>query len=202
MVTPRATRAAAPARRHRTARQLTSFHDLVERARQGDEEALATLYLNHVAMVHGYLRACRAVDPDDLTSEVFLGMLRSLDRFEGGQPEFRRWLMTIAHRRLVDQRRRHYRNRVELASTGSFDELSGDVPSLPAVGLDPELIAAFEDLTETQRQVLALRFVADMSLQGVAAITGRPVGAVKSLQNRGLRSLRRRLPELRPRRGV
>jgi RNA polymerase sigma-70 factor (ECF subfamily) len=179
---------------------MTSFDELVAGARGGDQEALSNLYLNHVSMVYGYLRACRAVDPEDLTSEVFLGMLRNLDRFDGGHPEFRRWLMTIAHRRLVDQRRRDYRNRIDLASSDSLDELStAQVPEAPVSNLDPELIAAFEDLTCTQREVLALRFVADVSLQGVSVIIGRPVGAVKALQNRGLRSLRKRVAHLRDR---
>ena len=172
-----------------------SFSRLVADAKDGDEDALALLYLNHVAMVYGYLRACGASEVDDLTSEVFVGMLRGLARFDGDQEAFRRWLMTIAHRRLVDHRRSGSRNRTEVAEPWSLDGIrTGPVDIEPRpVMIDHALVQAFDRLTDAQREVLALRFVADVSLRGVAAITGRPTGAVKSLQNRGLASLRQQL---------
>ena len=181
-----------------------SFERVVQAAKVGDQDAITTLYLGHVAMVHGYLRACMAYEPEDLTSEVFLGMLRGLARFNGNHPDFRRWLMTIAHRRLVDQRRRQAGNKVNLSAPSSLEavETNGDGHDLPAVEMDSELVAAFGCLTNAQREVLALRFIADVSLRGVASITGRPRGAVKSLQNRGLESLRRHLPDLRAEQGA
>jgi RNA polymerase sigma-70 factor (ECF subfamily) len=49
------------------------------------------------------------------------------------------------------------------------------------------------DLTPDQRHVLALRVIADLSLEQVAAATGKPVGAVKALQHRALATLRRKI---------
>ncbi|MFV0523879.1 MAG: RNA polymerase sigma factor [Acidimicrobiales bacterium] len=167
----------------------------MDRARAGDDDALSVLYLNHVAMVYGYLRACRAADPEDLTSEVFIGMLRGLGRFQGAQVDFRRWLMTIAHRRLVDEQRRSIRNPHDLTDPQLMQQRppSNNVTELKAIEVDEDLITAFSRLTDAQREVLALRFVADVSLQDVAAIIGRPVPAVKSLQSRGLAALRREM---------
>ena len=54
---------------------------------------------------------------------------------------------------------------------------------------DPALAAALAGLTPEQREVVVLRFVADLSLETIAEMTNRPVGAVKSLQHRGLRNL-------------
>lgn len=182
-------------RRGKTSSGTTAFDRIVRQARAGDQDAVSILYLNHVPMVYGYLRACGANDLDDLTSEVFVGMLRGLARFEGDQPAFRRWLMTIAHRRLMDHRRAGARNRIDTTEPSSLEALR-----TTAIGIEPttalvddELVAAFERLTDAQREVLALRFVADVSLRGVASITGRPTGAVKSLQNRGLSMLRQHL---------
>lgn len=173
-----------------------AFERTVQAARTGDHDAVSALYLDHVAMVYGYFRACGVSDPDDLTSEVFMGMLRGLAKFAGDHPAFRRWLMTIAHRRLVDSRRRQGASKIELSEPASLELLSGDErgADLKAVEIDAELVDAFGRLTDPQREVLALRFIADVSLRGVAAITGRPTGAVKSLQNRGLETLRRNLP--------
>jgi RNA polymerase sigma-70 factor (ECF subfamily) len=171
----------------------------VRQAKAGDDDAVSLLYLNHVAMVYGYLRACGVGDLDDLTSEVFIGMLRGLKRFDGDQAAFRRWLMTIAHRRMVDYRRQGGRNRTDTVEPHSLEGLRTSAVDIEprAVMVDDDLVQAFERLTDAQREVLALRFVADVSLRGVAAITGRPTGAVKSLQNRALASLRQHLaPEM------
>ena len=174
-----------------------SFDHIVRAAKVGDQDAVSVLYLNHVAMVYGYLRACMAQEPEDLTSEVFLGMLRGLARFDGNQPDFRRWLMTIAHRRLVDQRRSQAVSRVNLTEPSSLEavEANRDLQEIHGAKMDSDLVAAFGSLTDAQREVLALRFIADVSLRGVASITGRPRGAVKSLQNRGLQSLRRHMSD-------
>jgi RNA polymerase sigma-70 factor (ECF subfamily) len=139
-------------------------------------------------------------DPDDVTSDVFIGMLGNLHRFDGGRAEFRRWLMTIAHRRLVDHQRRLFRDRSEPAEPATLDRSArrATVTELCPVTVDEDLIAAFARLTEAQREVLALRFLADVSLQEVSEIIGRPVPAVKSLQNRGLASLRRSIGEHSP----
>jgi RNA polymerase sigma-70 factor (ECF subfamily) len=51
-----------------------------------------------------------------------------------------------------------------------------------------ELLA---ELTPDQRDVLLLRVVADLTVEQVAEVVGKPAGAVKALQRRGLAALRR-----------
>ncbi len=149
------------------------------------------LYRNHVGLVYGYLRACGAPDAEDLTADVFVGMLRNLHSFTGGPNEFRAWLMTIAYRRRVDAGRRVAGKGSEPHEPQSFEAFQSAAPSeLMACEIDPRLVAAFSALTDSQREVLALRFVADLGLERVAALTGRPVGAVKSMQHRALAALR------------
>jgi RNA polymerase sigma-70 factor (ECF subfamily) len=46
-----------------------------------------------------------AVDPEDLTSDVFVAMVRSIHTFDGSERAFRAWLFSIAHHRLLDDRR-------------------------------------------------------------------------------------------------
>ncbi|MGI9598758.1 MAG: RNA polymerase sigma factor [Acidimicrobiales bacterium] len=182
-------------RARRRRRTTSSFEQVIQAAKGGDDGAVSDLYLNHVAIVYGYLRTCGLTEAEDATSEVFIGMIRGLARFNGDELDFRRWLMTIAHRRMVDQRRRLGRNRTELSDVATLESMGNGraTPDLRALELDSTLVEAFGRLTEAQREVLALRFVADMSLQGVAVVTGRPTTAVKSLQNRGLESLRKHM---------
>lgn len=149
------------------------------------------LYTDHVELVYGYLKACGVRDAEDLTSEVFIGMLRGLSSFRGGPADFRSWLMTITYRRMVDDRRRRQTDRSSPTEPAELISLRTDRPKEPLPHrIDRRLIDAFSSLTTEQREVLALRFVADLDLRTVAEITERPVGAVKAMQHRGLQSLR------------
>ena len=135
------------------------------------------------APVHNYLRAAGASDSEDLLSDVFVDVLRGLARFRGDDDALRRWVFTIAHHRLVDEHRRRARSRRLLRTHAELRVAP------PVDALDPALVVALGALTPDQREVVVLRFVADLSLETVAAMTDRPVGAVKSLQHRALRNL-------------
>jgi RNA polymerase sigma-70 factor (ECF subfamily) len=137
--------------------------------------------------VHGYLRASGAIESEDLLSDVFLDVTRSLRRFQGDDDALRRWVFTIAHNRLVDERRRIARRRKVAAA-----ELVQPMRP-PPEPFDAELEAALRQLTQDQQDVVVLRFVADFPLETVAAMMGRRVGAVKALQHRALAQLQSRL---------
>ncbi len=143
-------------------------------------------YRDLAPAVLGYLRSQRACDPEDLLGEVFLQVTRDLARFRGDRDDLRRWVFTIARHRLVDDRRRRARR------PQALDRELPDVPAVPpAEALDPDLVAALALLTDDQREVIALRFIADLPLDDVAKVTKRKVGAVKALQHRGLATLAR-----------
>lgn len=147
----------------------------------------ADLYRQLAPAVLGYLRSQRAPDPEDLLGEVFLQVARDLPRFKGEPTALRGWVFAIARNRLLDARRRASRRPVV-----ATDEVP-DVPeaSGPAEPFAPELLAALAQLTPDQREVIGLRFVADLALEDVARITGRKVGAVKAMQHRALAQLAR-----------
>ena len=137
--------------------------------------------------VMGYLRGQRVDDPDDLLGEVFYQVTRSLPSFEGDAEDLRRWVFSIARNRVIDSRRRRSR-RPRTVALGRYDQEVA-APSDP----DDELLAALGMLTDDQREVIALRFIADLSLEDVAHLTGRTVGATKSMQHRALAQMARRL---------
>ena len=156
--------------------------------------AAERLYADLAPAVAGYLRVQRAAEPEDLTSEVFLGVFRGLGSFEGGEAQFRSWVFTIAHRRLQDERRRLAR-RPQLATVAPESVgPAGDVEreALELLG-EQWVIGLCARLPPDQRTVLLLRVVADLPAEEVARVTGKTVGAVKALQRRALHSLRRKL---------
>lgn len=140
--------------------------------------------------VRGYLRGQGVPDPDDVLSEVFLQVARSMPRFRGDDEDLRSWVFTIARNRVIDDHRR--RKSRPIASGGPVPDAAAP-PATPPV--DPVLVAALAQLTPDQREVVVLRFVADLSLEQVAAITKRSDGAVKSMQHRALEQLARILSE-------
>jgi len=88
------------------------FDEVLSSARTGDVAALGEMYRFYQPSLVRYLRANAPDAADDLASETWLDVAGGLERFSGGEPDFRRWLFTIARRRLLDDRRRIIRRRM------------------------------------------------------------------------------------------
>jgi RNA polymerase sigma-70 factor (ECF subfamily) len=171
-----------------------SDSELVLRAKAGDQYAFTAIYERYSAAIYRYIyfRIGEAELAEDLQAEVFLRMLEGMERYEDRGWPISAWLYRIAHDRTVDMiRRRRNRQQVPLeAWSGTCDGPDTTVD----VRLDhEELNRVLDDLTDEQRQVIRLRFMADMSVQEVAQRLGRTEGSVKALQHRGIQSLARRL---------
>ncbi len=149
------------------------------------------LYRELAPAVLGYLRSQRLPDPEDVLGEVFLQVARDVHRFDGDDAAVRRWVFAIAHNRIIDDVRR--RSRRPQLSDHAVPERSSPPPGDP---FDEDLSSALAQLTPEQREVVGLRFVADLPLEAVAELTGRRVGAVKAMQHRALATLARALEEV------
>ena len=174
---------------------LAGWEPTLDRARAGSSDAFELIYASLAPVVAGYLRMSGVRDVDGITNEVFLHVLRGVRRFRGEWPAFRSWVFTIAHHRMVDDRRAAARRPVvvPLESIGE-DAPTGDVEQDALDTLsDDRLRALLDGLSADQRAVLLLRIVADLPLEQVADAVDKSVGAVKALQHRALASLRRAL---------
>jgi RNA polymerase sigma-70 factor (ECF subfamily) len=172
-----------------------AFTTVLAAAQAGDSWAFELLYRELAPTVAGYFRVQGAVEPDDLTSEVFIGVFRALALFTGSEAEFRSFVFTVAHRRLTDERRRIARQpaRVEILDDGG-PVAGGDVEDDAFVRLGTSWVCELcARLVVDQRDVLLLRLVAGLTVEQVASTIGRSVGATKALQRRGLVALRREL---------
>ena len=141
------------------------------------------MYEQLAPAVLGYFRTHGMRDAEGLTGDVFVAVTERLPRFRGDDAALRRWVFTIAHHRRVDEIRR----------SGRRPELLTDDPDPPPAQdptpFDEDLVAALARLTPEQRDVVVLRYLADLPIAAVARITGRRSGAVKMLQARGLEAL-------------
>jgi RNA polymerase sigma factor (sigma-70 family) len=181
-----------------------AFDDVLSAAQAGAGWAFEVLYRDLAPSVTGYLRLHRAVEPDDLASETFIGVFTGLQGFSGDEAALRAWVFTIAHRRLVDDWRRRSRRPQVSDDPGDLSELvGGDVEDDALVGIGTENVHRLcAELPDDQRSVLLLRILADLTVEQVAQAMGKTEGAVKALQRRGLRSLRTRLENAQEKVGV
>lgn len=167
------------------------FAALLADARRRAPWALERIYTTLSPAVAGLLRAQGAAEPDDLTSEVFVGVLRNLDRFEGDAASFRSWVFTIAFRRLADERRLRRRR----PRPGRLED-EPDRPSAVDVEADAHRALAADRvrrlcdrLPARQRDVIVLRLFGRLSVDEVARALGATPSAVKGLQRRGFATL-------------
>lgn len=173
------------------------FPQTLQAARAGAEWAWASIYRDLAPSVLGYLRGRGADDPEDLTGEVFLQVVRDLPRFAGDERGFRAWVFVIAHHRLVDEGRRRGRRPVEPRAEVNEDERrSGDVEVEALEGVAADRVRRIiEQLAPDQREVLLLRILGALTVTEVAEVLGKSQGAVKALQRRGLEAVKRELSQ-------
>ncbi len=172
----------------------------------GDRDAFRILVDREAAAV---VRACHRVlgdlgEAEDVAQEAFVTAYRSLATWRGEGP-FGAWLARIAVRLAVRQAAR--RKSIAWARPAPGEDHDERLRALPAgASADPERLvllgerqqsvrAAVARLDEPYREVVALRFFAERSLDEIATITGRPLGTVKTHLHRGLIRLRERLDD-------
>lgn len=142
--------------------------------------------------VGNYLTLRGVADRDDVASEVFLAVFERLASFTGSEAKFRSWVFAIAHNKAADVHRREFRRPwSEIAYDAGLEWLGGNVEEEALTSLGVERVRRLIDsLPETQRDVLMLRIVADLTVDQVATVLGKTSGAIKQHQRRALNLLR------------
>jgi RNA polymerase sigma-70 factor (ECF subfamily) len=189
--------------------------ELVEQARDGDDAARQALLTRHrqrlCAMVAARLdrRLAARLDPSDIVQEALAEAARKLDDYLRDRPlPFYPWVRQIAWERLLKLHRHHLHTAKRSVrreepqplplSGGSAQELaerlmtSGTSPSRRLIRdeLRGRVQAALARLDETDREVLVLRYLEQLSNRETAAVLGLGEGAVKMRHIRALERLR------------
>lgn len=166
---------------------------LVSRAQNGEVEAFALLYREYFGQIYRYtyLRVGQIQQAEDITQEVFLKVLDSIGSYRYTGAPFGSWLFRIAHNLIID----HYRK-----SKKEFTLLTESIVSVehddPARTLESSMEAqavkaAIETLPPKQKEVISMRFGAEMSVAETAKAAGKTEGTIKKLQFEALAKLRR-----------
>jgi RNA polymerase sigma-70 factor (ECF subfamily) len=179
-------------RAQRGGTELLDEESWVRRAQEGDAGALAFLFETHFERVYRYVyaRLHDHAEAEDLTQQVFERMLRSIRSYQPRGAPFASWLFRIAHNMLVDRVRRAKTEERSLATVSrGIDYLDPEEHALSHLEAG-DVADLLEQLSDAQRQVLQLRFAAELNVAETAHVMQRSVDAVKSLQYSALKALR------------
>ncbi len=172
---------------------------LVTEAQRGDRESFGRIFDLYHLPVYRYVlaRVGSAADAEDIAAETFVAAFGAIGRFRWQGPPFEAWLFRIARSKIADhQRRLHRRPPPANIDACAPDLLVGDEDVANQVVRRDEqqrVLGAMSHLSNDQRDVLALRFFAGLSLEEAAGALGRSPAAVKQLQFRAVTALRRRM---------
>ncbi|MEU4221741.1 sigma-70 family RNA polymerase sigma factor [Actinoplanes sp. NPDC026623] len=172
---------------------MSSDDELAERLRDGDEKALRTAYDRHGAAVLYLAQRMlgNRADAEDVTQVTFVAAWAGRDGFDPQRGTMLGWLLGIARRKAVDRLRSAARD-LRVTETVRA-QLAPDERETPERIVD-RLVVADElgRLPQEQRRTLELAFYDDLTHPQIAAVTGLPLGTVKSHIRRGMANLRRR----------
>jgi RNA polymerase sigma-70 factor, ECF subfamily len=175
---------------------IADVRRLVDRAQQGDRDALEELYLLHFDRIYSYLHMSvgNRYDAEDLTTQTFVKMLESIGRFRWQAVPFSAWLFRIAHNLAMDHFRasRRWQPEEDVPEPPGSEEASAEDQAMHVIGRQ-SMLELIDKLSPEQQQVLTLKFVFNFPNAEVATILGKTEGAIKSLQHRALVSLEKQL---------
>jgi RNA polymerase sigma-70 factor (ECF subfamily) len=173
--------------------------ELIDRARGGDSAAYGELVRRHqqIAFRTAVVFTRSAADAEEAAQDAFVKAWRALPRFRDGEP-FRPWLLAIVaneartRRRAAGRRAEWTRRAAAAEGARAGGEASGPDPLALAIAGERrgELLGALAALRARDREVLALRYLLDMSEAELAVTLGCRRGTVKSRLSRALERLR------------
>lgn len=177
----------------------TSDEAALVRAAQQNPVAFGALYERYADRVYAYLRARTgsAEDASDLTQQVFVQALEALPRYRLRSVPFAAWLFRIARNLATDYHRRRrgavaWDHIPEALHPSSTEDVAGRVERREAMG---HLSGLFATLDADSREILVLRFGAELTVAEIAATIGKSKAATRMRLVRTLRALHQQYQE-------
>jgi RNA polymerase sigma factor (sigma-70 family) len=124
---------------------------------------------------------------EDLTQLTFERALRAWSRFDPNRSSETTWLMAIARNLLID----HYRSDKSARHQPLDEEAAPMVPGPEErFSATPAVVEALTQLSDREREIVALRFGGDLAGAEIAAVLGLTIANVQQIMSRSLRKLR------------
>jgi RNA polymerase sigma-70 factor (ECF subfamily) len=169
--------------------------ELLVRVTERDQAAFAQLYDMLSARAFGLILRVlvNRAHSEEVLQEVFLEVWQSAASFAPNKGQGRTWVMTIAHRRAVDRVRsaQSSADRDQRAGLRELNTPRDGVEEQVELRIESRRVArALEALPDPQREALTLAYFGGYSQSEIAALTGSPLGTIKTRMRDGLSRLR------------
>jgi len=168
--------------------------EIVKRAKKGEAEAFGQLYDEHMPRIFRFifLKVGRKETAEDLAHEVFLSAWQNIGNYEFRGFPFSSWLYRIANNAVID----YYRTSKNISDLESLpEEFFSEAPGIAGEidkGIDLKIIqSALAKLEANQQNVLIMKFVDELSNKEIAEIIGKSEGAVRVIQHRAIKNLKK-----------
>lgn len=162
-------------------------------ARRRDDDELRRVYREHVDAVFAFLAYSVGRDvAEDLTATTFERVIKNWKRYDAARASERTWILSIARNALID----HYRRQAHRRTT-SLDEhpvfaetlAAQHDPIAEALSLDA-FASWLRELAPREREVLAMRYGADLSAAEIAGMLELSEANVHQIASRAVKKLR------------
>ncbi len=170
---------------------MDDFGECLAGARRGEDASFVRLFRDLQPLLLRYLTTLGGPLADDVASETWVSVVRSLDHFEGDERGWRSWVLSIAHARLRDAQRAAARapltcDEQELRERPGSTEVWAEVEELMST---ERAIALLGRLPPDQAACVMLRHVVGLDVAATGEVVGKRAGAVRVSTHRGLRRL-------------
>ncbi|OGE84494.1 MAG: hypothetical protein A3B23_02375 [Candidatus Colwellbacteria bacterium RIFCSPLOWO2_01_FULL_48_10] len=176
---------------------LEDEKQLIERAKGGEGQAFGLLYDHYLPRIYRFvlLKVSHREEAEDLTHLAFLKAWENIEKYSDLGFPFGSWLYHISRNIIID----HYRSSSHSAGETNIDDLAEslqDEQEPLETKIDrklalSEIAKAIAQLKDVEQDVIIMRFVDDLPHEEVAKAIGKTEGAVKLIQHRAVKNLKK-----------
>lgn len=168
------------------------FDACMERMKSGDKGALHEIYETYLGYIYSivFQTVSNREDAEDVTSEFFMKLWRLADTYQGGNGH-RTWMATIARNMAVDLIRKTKREILTEDFADTKIETVSDACVEQEVLSDMTLRQVLDTLKPSEREVVHLKIMGELTFQEIADILKIPLGTVTWRYQSAIKKLRR-----------
>jgi RNA polymerase sigma-70 factor (ECF subfamily) len=175
---------------------------IVRQAIKGEKEAFGLLYDKYQPQIYRfiYIKVGNRATAEDLTHEVFLKSWKKISDYRIREFPFSSWLYRIARNEVIDYYRLQ-KNNLSLEEIFDKDKENNVIPDQTQSPLDSteknikkeKLMQAIQKLNPIEQDIIILKFIEDLSTQKIAENLGKTNLAVRLIQHRAIKKLKKYL---------
>lgn len=172
--------------------------NLIKEILKGNESAMEILVKRHYDLVHSYIyRTTNDYNTSyDITQDVFIKMMKNIDKYNLENGKFKNWLLKIAVNTTKDYfKSKTYRQRIEHCDIENheIEDKSNVIDIISKKEEAVKIKAAIEKLPDLQKEAILLKYYNDLKIKEISNITGNNENTIKSRLFSGIKNLKKLL---------